>query len=86
MYIVSPSFSNFTLFVTVNGQDYQPGDLVVTLPAMSTADGDTFPVGLTILNDDAVEGLHSFMASVEGSSLVVPGSDATINIVDNDSE
>ena len=58
----------------------------MTLPAITTADGDTFSVDLTILNDDAVEGLHSFMASVEASSLVVPGSDATINIVDNDSE
>ena len=58
----------------------------MTLPAMSTADNDTFPVGLTILSDDAVEGMHSFMASVNASSLVVPGSDATINIVDNDSE
>ena len=58
----------------------------MTLSAMSTSDGDTFPVGVTILNDDVVEGLHSFMASVEASSLVVPGSDATINIVDNDSE
>ena len=61
-------------------------DLVVTLPALSTADGSVFPVSLRILSDDAVEGLHSFMASVEASSLVVPGSDATINIVDNDSE
>ena len=58
----------------------------MTLPALSTVDGDTFPVGLTILSDVAVEGLHSFMASVEASSVVVPGSDATINIVDNDSE
>ena len=71
---------------TVLGQDYQPIDLVVTLPEMMTADGDAFPVDLTILSDDAVEGLHSFMASVEASSLVVPWSDATINIVDNDSE
>ena len=61
-------------------------DLVVTLPAMNTADGDTFPVGLIILSDDAVEGLESFMASVEASSVVVPGSDATITIVDIDSE
>ena len=60
--------------------------MVVTLPAISTADRDTFPVGLIILSDDDVEGLHSFMASVQVSSLVVPGSDATINIIDNDSE
>ena len=73
-------------YCAVIGQDYQPGDLVVTLPAISTADGDTFPVGLTILSDDAVEGLQSFMASVDASSLLVPGSDATINIVDNDCE
>ena len=58
----------------------------MTLPAITTISGDTFPVDLTILSDEAVEGLHSFMASVEASSLVVPGSDATINIVDNDSE
>ena len=58
----------------------------MTLPAMSTVDGDTLSVDLIILSDNAVEGLHSFMASVEASSLVVPGSDATINIVDNDSE
>ena len=53
---------------------------------MSTADGDMIPVGVTLIDDMAVEGGHSFMASVEPSSLVVPGSDATINIVDNDSE
>ena len=58
----------------------------MTLPAMSTADNDTFPVGLRIVSDEVVEGLESFMASVEASSLVVPGSKATINIVDNDSE
>ena len=73
--------------LTVIGQDYQPLDLAVTLlPGMNTADGDELLVNLTILGDAAVEGLHSFMVSVEASSLVVPGSDATINIVDNDSE
>ena len=66
--------------------DYEPGLTTFTLPMTTTMDGDVIPVPLTILSDEAVEGLHSFSVEVEDSALVEPGQDATIEIMDNDSE
>jgi len=48
--------------------------------------GDTATVSITILDDQALGGLHSFTAEVAGTDQVVPGASATITIVDNDSQ
>lgn len=71
--------------IVVAGMDYQPGPTTLTLP-ISTMNGATFEVLLEILNDTAVEGDHSFFVEVEESDLVIPGSNATIQIIDNDCE
>ena len=53
---------------------------------MSTVNGGTTQVPLTILGDMAVEGDHTFSVEVEDGDLVVPGQDAIIEITDNDCE
>lgn len=72
------------LCVTVAAEDYQPGTTVFTLPMTTTADTDMITVDLTILSDEAVEGLHVFTAAVMDTDLVMPWSQATINLMDND--
>ena len=76
-----------SLFAEI-GEDYQvtANPLTLTLPAMSTSNGDTLSVPLEILSDEVVEGVHSFTADVQQSSLVDPWSSTNIYIVDNDSE
>ena len=53
---------------------------------MNTNNDNTLSVPLEILSDEVVEGVHSFTAEVQPSSLVIPWSSANIYIVDNDSE
>ena len=48
--------------------------------------GDTATVSITILDDQTLEGLHSFTAEVADTHQVVPGASATITITDNDSQ
>ena len=48
--------------------------------------GDTATVSITILDDQTLEGLHSFTAEVADTDQVAPGASATITIVDNDSQ
>ena len=53
---------------------------------MNTNNDNTLSVPLEILSDEVVEGVHSFTAEVQPSSLVIPWSSANIYIVDNDSK
>ena len=66
--------------------------LSVTFPAVSSATGSTECVNVTIIDDAALEGNHSFTVSVSSLELI-PGGEysgleigmpATVNIMDDD--
>ena len=86
------------LFYTVQNADYSISNpantLNVTFSAGSTVSGTTACADVTIIDDDAVEGNHSFTVHVTGLELDPGGAYselmtgaplyATVNIVDND--
>ena len=53
---------------------------------MTTANGDSIFVSVNILDDESVEGLHTFTVEVEDTDLVAPWTPATVEIIDNDSK
>ena len=84
-----------TLSYTVQDMDYSiSGPVTVTFSAGSTVSGTTACANVTIIDDDAVEGNHSFTVHVTGLELDPGGvyselmtgtpSYATVNIIDND--
>ena len=83
------------LSYTVLDMDYSiSGPATITFSAGSTVSGTTACANVTIIDDDAVEGNHSFTVHVAGSELDPGGvyselmtgipSYATVNIIDND--
>ena len=79
----------------VRGEDYDAADpLILTFLAGSTVTGTAACANVSIIDDDAVEGDHSFRVIVSGVELVPDGgypgltigtaNSALINIVDND--
>ena len=75
--------------------DYSAADpLSVTFPAVSSVNGTTACANVTIIDDAALEGNHSFTVTVSSLELSPGGeysgleigtpSSATINIIDND--
>jgi len=75
--------------------DYSATDpLSITFPAVSSVNGATACANVTIIDDDALEGNHSFTVTVSSLELSPGGvysgleigtpSSATINIIDND--
>ena len=81
----------------MTGVDYSAeGPLEVTFVSGVSSQGDTSCAQLTILDDDAFEGPHSFTVEVSMVEIESDGTDplltigtassATVNIVDNDSK
>ena len=81
--------------IAARGMDYSAADpLSVTFPAVSSVSGTTACANVSIIDDDTLEGNHSFTVTVSSLELSPGGeysglqietpSSATINIVDND--
>ena len=74
------------LSTLVRGEDFDALEpLTVTFSAGSEL-YDRNTLTITILDDPSVEGLKNFTAEVISSSTVIPGVEATIYIMDNDSK
>ena len=92
----APSFISQSLIAAVQDEDYSAADpLDVTFP-VGAVESDTACADVTIINDDALEGDHSFTVSMTELELESGGTDpllsigmpsmATINIMDDESE
>ena len=81
----------FAEFSLVEGEDFSGVDsLVATFPAASTSNGDVTCVDITILDDMALEGQHSFVVQIahvspDETNIISP-SIANVIIGDNDGE
>ena len=71
---------------TARGVDFDAVMPLTTLFIRGSLVGDTATVSITILDDQTLEGLHSFTAEVADTDQVAPGASAIITIVDNDSQ
>ena len=91
------TFTIFPFLSLVEGSDYSAADpLEVTFMSGSAMLGSTSCAQITILDDDAFEGSHSFSVEVSAVEIESDGTDplltigtlssAMINIVDNDSK
>ena len=85
----------YILFYTVQGSDYSiSSPATITFSAGSAVNGTTSCANVTIIDDDAVEGNHSFTVHMTGLELNPGGAYselmtgaplyATVNIIDND--
>ena len=92
----APSFISQSLIAAVRDEDYSAADpLVVTFP-VGAVENDTACADVTIIDDAALEGDHSFTVSMTELKLESGGTDpllsiempsmATINIMDDESE
>ena len=72
---------------TVNGLDFIVTDPVeLVFMANTTFSGNTLCATISIINDAALEGLHSFNVSIMGSDppLMINESQASVNIIDDE--
>jgi len=76
----------------VSGQDFAPGRLSALLRFASgtTSDGDVMCTSVTIIDDDNLEGDHTFTVTITGVSpgdgSITPNPTTTITIHDNHGE
>ena len=71
---------------TALGVDFDAASPLTATFTGGSVVGDTATVSITILDDQTLEGLHSFTAEVADTDQVAPGASATITIMDNDSQ
>lgn len=83
--------SSILLFFSVNGEDFDGDNLEATFPIGTTFNEQvqTACVDISIINDDALEGDHSFtvvLSNANPSSVTIspPFSSATVIIEDDD--
>ena len=68
------------------GSDFRADDPLVATFNIDSVQGDSENVVVTIIDDNTLEGNHSFIAEIVDSVHIVAVKGAMISIIDNDGE